>query len=601
MSSPFHKRALLACSTLALVFTGFSGRLVHLQVAEHDRYVAEAADNHGLRNVIPSRRGAITDVHGQPLAQNEPVKTVVADGSLIRDHAALATLLAGPLGIKAPALEEKLRRQVFSKREGRDVPAQYIVLKKSVPENVAGPLRDLLGKESIRAITFEQDSVRVYPNGDLLCHVLGYTNNTNEGVDGVESTMNDFLHGHDGFRYTERDRKGKEIVAYRGQERAPRNGCNVRLTVDMGLQMIVEDELADAVKQYSPRSAVVVLLQPHTGEILAMANRPHYDLNAIDSNPKTEASRRNRAIADSFEPGSTYKIVPMGAALQQRLVRPDTMVRCENGSFHYMGRVLNDTHPYPELSVHDVLVHSSNIGAAKLGLQLGEQRMFEYMRRFGFGERTGIALPGEIRGTVHAPHRWNKISITRVTMGQEVAATCLQIAASMAVIANGGKLMIPQIVRDVADEQGNIVAAFPPVEVRRVLSEEVAGQVRNALVDVTGKKGTAKGAAVPGFHVAGKTGTAQRALPAEEGGGYERGKYVVSFVGFMPANDPKFVCLVLLDDARTQAGLNYGGLVAAPVFKKIATRAARYLNLEPDPALLESAKLLTQNKDGGND
>ncbi len=294
------------------------------------------------------------------------------------------------------------------------------------------------------------------------------------------------------------------------------------------------------------------------------------------------------------EPGSTFKIVTTAGALAQKLVTPETGIYCENGRFKYGGKTLHDHHPYGELSVKDILVKSSNIGVAKLGIQLGDQKLYEYVRRFGFGERTGVLMPGEIGGVVHPPHRWSKISITHVPMGHEVGATPLQITTAMCAIANGGRLMMPQIIHDVTDPEGNVVQAFPPVEVRRVIPEKTSAQLRSALAEVVSKRGTAQLAHVPGFKVAGKTGTAQK---IGANGTYEHGKYVVSFLGFMPAENPEFVCLVMMDDATAKNELNYGGTLAAPIFARIAEKAARHLDLEPTEEIPDpktAPKLVTQ-------
>jgi cell division protein FtsI (penicillin-binding protein 3)/stage V sporulation protein D (sporulation-specific penicillin-binding protein) len=287
---------------------------------------------------------------------------------------------------------------------------------------------------------------------------------------------------------------------------------------------------------------------------------------------------KNAAIIDMVEPGSTFKIVTSAAALNEKVVRPDSVIFCENGLFPYGGRQLHDHHPYGDLTVNDILMKSSNIGAAKLAMKLGDQKFYEYIRRFGFGERTGINLPGEIGGMVHPPHRWSKISITRIPMGQEVGVTPMQMITAMCAIANGGKLMMPQIIHEIVDDQGATVASFPPVEIRQAVTRDAATQVRNALKTVVSEKGTAALAKVAGFQVAGKTGTAQKVDPK---GGYAAGKYIVSFIGFLPADDPEFVGLVMLDDAQTKSTENYGGMVAAPVFARIAEKAARYMNLQP--------------------
>ncbi len=598
-------RTLVASCLFACIFTGFSFRLVELQVTQHEEYVAEAAKKHGMSQTIYARRGAILDSSGQPLALNEPVRMIWADGSLIKDREAIAHFLAGPLEMPEPALLALLSREHWSAKEQKNVPDRYIVLKHRVAESVVTSLTQKinetiakaqeqkkgepldpevkrLANAGLRAITPQQDSVRIYPNGETLCHVIGMIDNENTGIDGVEKTMDADLRGHDGLRFTERDRAGKELVPYRGEERPARDGNNVRMTIDLALQDIVETELDAAVKQYHPKTAVAIMMRPQTGEILALANRPAFDLNHVDKSEM--AARRNRAITDQVEPGSTFKIVTVSAALQSHLVHLDTMIPVENGCFQFMGRTLRDTHPNSELSVFNILVFSSNIGAAKLGIQLGDQRLYQAVRGFGFGERTGVQLPGEIPGVVHPVYQWSKLSISRIPMGQEVCVTPLQMTTAMCAIANGGNLMMPQIVHDVVDADGNSVTAFPPVTVRRVISPAVADQMREALIGVLSKKGTGKAIRVPGFIVAGKTGTAQKA--GENGAGYQKDKYVVSFVGFLPAENPQFVCMVMIDEAVVEKHLNYGGTVAGPIFAKISERAARHLGMTPSPEVL---------------
>ena len=389
--------------------------------------------------------------------------------------------------------------------------------------------------------------------------------------------MEDYLHGQDGYRYIEHDRAGQEIVLYRGQERAPHNGYQVHLTIDLNLQNIVENELDSVMREFSPKKAIVILMRPKTGEILAMANRPNFDLN-LRGEAKPE-EMKNRAIIDMMEPGSTFKIVVAAAAPNEKKVHPDSVIFCENGRWNFGGRLLHDHKAYADLSVQDVLVKSSNIGAAKLALLLGDEKFYEYIRCFGFGDRSGIEFPGEIGGMVHPPQAWSKISITRIPMGHEVAVTPLQMIMAMATIANGGILVAPRIIKSVATEDGESISRFAPVVVRRVISPQTATQLGLALRGVASDRGTAAAAAVPGFIISGKTGTAQK---VDSKGGYEQGKYIVSFTGYLPAEHPEFVGLVVLDDAHTdKPELNYGGLVAGPIFSRIAEKAARYLDLEP--------------------
>ena len=288
--------------------------------------------------------------------------------------------------------------------------------------------------------------------------------------------------------------------------------------------MIVENEIDAAIREYRPQKATIILMRPQTGEILAMANRPNFDLNTrSDAKPE---QMKNRAILDMMEPGSTFKIVVAAAALNEGRLRLDSTIFCENGLWNYGGRPLHDHRAYGELSVQDILVKSSNIGAAKLALSIGDQKFYEYIRRFGFGERTGVELPGEIPGLIRPPQKWSKISITRLPMGHEIGVTALQMVTAMATIANDGKLVMPRIVKSVTTSEGNTMTTLSPVALRQVISPQTARQIGTALRGVVSDRGTAAAAAVPGFTIAGKTGTAQKVNP---NGGYDHGKYVVSF------------------------------------------------------------------------
>jgi cell division protein FtsI/penicillin-binding protein 2 len=559
-------RCALVCLFFTALFSIFSFRLVYLQMIKHDEYAGLAAEKHVYKQPIFAERGSILDANNEVLAHNTPVETVVADATHINNREAVIPLLRDALELPADELSEKL-----------DGERRYIVLKREVPIATATALREKLRAQNLRGIYFERDTTRIYPNGSMLCHVIGFTDYEHRGIQGVESSMEEYLHGQDGYRFIEHNRAGQELVLYRGQERAPRDGYQVHLTIDLNLQNIVENEIDAAVREYSPQKATIILMRPQTGEILAMANRPNYDLN-LRSEAKPE-QMKNRAIIDMMEPGSTFKIVTAAAALNERKVRPDTTIFCENGLWNYGGRPLHDHKAYADLTVQDILIKSSNIGAAKLAMSVGEQKFYEYIRRFGFGDRSGIELPGEIPGVIRPPQSWSKISITRIPMGHEVGVTPLQMTIAMATIANGGKLVTPRVVKSITTEDGKTVTTFSPTVLRQVISPETAAQVGNALRGVVSDRGTASAAAVPGFTISGKTGTAQKVDPK---GGYEHGKYVVSFSGYLPSDHPEFVGLVVLDDAKTKnPELNYGGLVAGPIFARIAEKAARYLDLQP--------------------
>jgi cell division protein FtsI (penicillin-binding protein 3)/stage V sporulation protein D (sporulation-specific penicillin-binding protein) len=554
------------CAAFIGLFSIFSFRLIYLQAIKHDEYAGLAAETHVYKQVIHAERGMILDANNEVLAHNIPMENVVADATHLGNVQATVELLNAELEVPSQEVAEKLN-------SGR----RYIVIKREVPAARANALREKLRAGNLRGIYFEHDATRIYPNGSMLCHVIGFTDFDHHGIQGVEASMEEYLHGQDGYRFIEHNRAGKEIVPYRGQERASRDGYQLHLTVDLGLQSIVEEEIDAAMKEYSPQKATIILMRPQTGEILAIANRPNFDLN-LRSEAKPE-QMKNRAIIDMMEPGSTFKIVAAAAALNERKLRPDSQLFCENGLWNYGGSALHDHRAFGYLSVRDILIKSSNIGAAKLALSIGDQKFYEYIRRFGFGERTGIELPGEINGVIRPPQTWSKISITRIPMGHEVGVTPLQMTSAMATIANGGKLVTPRIVKSVTASDGKIISSVSPVVLRQVISAETAKQIGDALRGVVSDQGTAAAAAVPGFTIAGKTGTAQKVNPH---GGYDHGKYVVSFAGYLPADHPEFVGLVVLDDAHTsKPELNYGGLVAGPIFSHVAEKAARYLDLEP--------------------
>jgi cell division protein FtsI/penicillin-binding protein 2 len=592
-------------------FTGFSARLVYIQVDQHDKYERLAAEKHVWKEPIIAARGEIRDINGELLADNEPLNTLIADPSLFAadkpgkpaklEPAEIADLLSGPLKTDKAKLIKKL-----------DTNRKYVVLKKSLTESDTADLqqrfadfRARTGKQ-VRGLFFEPDTRRVYPNNSSLCHVIGFigqktieTNGVSEtermGVEGVERSMDKWLRGYDGFRYIERDRTGKEIVPYRGQERSARDGYNVRLTVDMRIQHIVETELDALYKQYRPEFCTAIMMEPKTGRILAMANQPSFDPNDLSrSSEKSDKkgkgplinpeAMKNCAVINVVEPGSVFKIVAFSAALNDKLVGLDTMIGLEGGRWMYGGKPLKDHGhgDHPDLSVFDCVVKSSNIGAAKLGLKLGEQRFYEYVRAFGFGERTGINLPGEVPGIVHSPKSagWNVLTITRMPMGQGVCVTPIQMVTAMSAIANGGQLMMPQIIDSVIDQEGKPVVDFQPMVVRRVVSEDAAAKLRSALREVVSKRGTAFAATIPGYSCGGKTGTANIARP--NGGGYYEDRFVTSFCGFFPADNPQIVCLVTACYPKAPESAAYGGVVAGPPFSRIGEQVAHYLNIPPD-------------------
>src|SRR2546427_8788587 len=338
MNPNSRSRCMFVCAAFIGLFSIFSFRLIYLQAIKHDEYAGLAAEKHVYKQIIYAERGMILDANKEVLAHNIPVETVVAAVTHLNNTQATVDLVSNELGIPSTELAEKLR-------SGR----RYIVIKREVAETVADRIRGKLRAQNLRGIYFEHDATRIYPNGSMLCHVIGFTDFDHHGIQGVEASMEEYLHGQDGYHFIEHNRAGQEIVPYRGQERAPRDGYQIHLTVDLGLQNIVENEIDAAMQQYSPQKATIILMRPQTGEILAMANRPHFDLNMrSDAKPDT---MKNRAIIDMMEPGSTFKIVAAAAALNERTLRPDSSIFCENGLWNFGGTALHDHRSFSYLSV----------------------------------------------------------------------------------------------------------------------------------------------------------------------------------------------------------------------------------------------------------
>jgi cell division protein FtsI/penicillin-binding protein 2 len=401
------------------------------------------------------------------------------------------------------------------------------------------------------------------------------------GKEGIERRFNSKLAGARGWRVTETDVSKREVVPLREQEVEPHDGLNVVLTIDSVVQHIVESALAEALEKHSPISISGIVVRPRTGEILALATLPNFDPN----NPggASADARRNRVITDVAEPGSTFKIVVVSGALNDGVVRLSDTFDCEHGHFHFAGRPLHDHEPYGVLSVENIITHSSNIGAAKIGIKMGEGRLYDYIRNYGFGTRTGVPLQGEVGGIVHPVKHWSKVSIAQIPMGQGIAVNGLQMMMAMCAIANKGVLMRPMIADRLEDSDHNVKEKYSPQRVRQVISEPAAEQMVKALKTVVSPEGTAAKAALAHYTVAGKTGTAQKS-----GGpnGYLPGKYFASFIGFFPADNPEVCISVIMDEPKHGY---YGGQIAAPVFKQIAESVANYLNIRPEDGEVSTA------------
>ncbi len=589
---------LIVCAVgLLLAFSGLGYRLVDLQVRQHDQLRDTARGNTTRTIIIQPRRGDIFDSNGNKLATSRFVKTVCADPVMIGHHyPAVARALASVLGMDVRALEARLKPRLIRTPSGAVKPNRYVRLKRKVLPEVFEEVKKVMAGFPIddptvavnkekqqfvrnmrRLAVFadrEEDQLRLYPSSKLAAHILGFVGGDDHaGKEGIEKVLQSQLTGARGWRIIEIDKGKRERVERRVQDVAARNGLNAYLTIDLGIQNIVEQELALAMEKHRAAGVTAIVVRPRSGNVLAMANLPTFDPR--HPGDFDASARRNRAVTDTFEPGSTFKAVTVAGALNEGLVTLRTQFHCSNGRLFYAGKILHDHHSYGLLTVEKIITKSSNIGAAKVGMRLGAPRLHQYIRDFGFGSRTGISLPGEVVGIVHPLKEWSKLSISRVPMGHEVAGTPLQVVMMMSAIANGGRLMQPRVVDRLEDEQGRLVLKYPVKTVRQVISPTAAKQVTKALKTVVAQGGTARRAELDYYTAAGKTGTAQK--PGR--GGYIPGKYYASFVGFLPADKPELCILVAVDEPQ---GEHYGGLVAAPVFKAIAGRTASYLGIAPD-------------------
>lgn len=616
MNRSLQRRALIVCLALVAGFSILSARLVHLQWTDRSAAVIKAARASSRTITLPGARGTIVDRNEEIIARNFPVTSVVADMQHLADpkvaawgaaHATvskkpewqlateeerngmlrvermrmlqsseftgddivrmhrehIARILARPLGRR----EEDLLRELSSKTKGE------LVLTKELHDDVADPLRDLVGENEIQGLFFRKKLRRWYANPLQAVHAVGFVNHEGFGQTGVEREMEEWLAGKDGWRKLKASVQGRLLAPNEGELLPPRSGLHVQLALDLGLQAIVEEELDAALAEFIADRGSVLLLDPNSGELLAMASRPHYDLNLREG--ITEASF-NYAIQAIYEPGSTFKVVATTGALDLGVARPETSIFCHWGVLHEGRLRVPDHHPYGDLTLSEVIMKSSNIGTYKIAKMIGRDNFVAYLKAYGFTQRSGVMMSGEQGGMLADPA--NPTNFSRLSYGYGVSVTPLQVTMAYGAIANGGELMKPRIVKEVLANNGAVIKRHEREVVRRVMSERTARQMREALTTVVSEKGTAKRAAVAGFKVAGKTGTAIKIGPD---GRYLSGHYVVSFAGMLPADDPAFVCVVVIDDPLTEEVKRYGGTIAAPTFARIAERAAAYLNLEP--------------------
>ncbi len=550
-----YRRKLNAVFLFFFLFLIFCiARLFFIQFFRSNYFAEIAQKQHSLFVELEPRRGTIYDSNLKPQAVNVSVDSLFASSNEIRDidkEAAIRRLLP-ILNVDYAYLKDRLYRQ-----------KSFVWLARKLAPAKSEAIKRL----NIRGLDFIRESRRSYPNSYLASHIIGFCGLDNTGLEGIELCYNSYLRGTDGWALILRDARQKKLDLEQ-KIAIPSDGQNLILTIDEVIQYIAERELDKASKVFRAKGASLIVIEPHTGAILAMVNRPTFDLNEYNNIDKDR--RRNRSISDLFEPGSVFKIVTASAALEEKKVVEEDKFFCENGAYKVGGRILHDHQPHGWLTFREVIEESSNIGTTKVAQMLGPDIIYRYIKLFGFGVKTGIDLPGEISGMIKEPRYWSKTSMSAVPIGQEVGVTALQLVTALSAIANGGQLMKPYIVKEIRDNHGEIIKSFSPIVVRRVISEGTANRVKKILTGVV-EEGTGKLAKIPGFTAAGKTGTAQKLEP---NGAYSHSKFVASFIGFAPAEDPVIAIAIVIDEPRPYY---FGGVVSAPVFKKVAGDVLKYL------------------------
>jgi cell division protein FtsI (penicillin-binding protein 3) len=569
-----QRRALFVALGLVAWMLVIGVRLAQLQVSQHDDYTARAKSQQLSSVVTSPTRGQLLDRQGRELARSIETESFYADPRDIKDANETAKKIAAITGQDRAELASRLSAAQDSKK-------QFIWVARRLNVETANKLDAL----QLDGVFSRKEPKRFYPNDSLAAHVLGFVGTDEIGLSGVEQFYNEKIRGESGKVYLEVDRARRAFESY---EVKPHPGQTVVLTIDQTIQYRTEQALSAAVERTHAKSGTAIVMDPQTGEILALANAPSFDPNQP---PKDAAEgRANFALQNIYEPGSTFKIVAYSAAIEKGLVKPEDKIDCQMGQITVAGRLIHDHHPFGVLTVADALAQSSNVGAIKLALLVGNESMYDYMKRLGFGSRTGIDLAGESSGILRALARWQPSSIGSLAMGQEIGVTPLQMATAYCVLANDGLLVKPHLVRELRSPDGTVTFQAKP-ETRRALQPETTAALRNMLEGVT-LHGTARKAQIEGYTAAGKTGTAQKIDLKTRA--YSTTKYIGSFVGFAPVTNPAVVIIVVIDEPQ---GAYHGGDVAAPVFREIAEQILPELSVSPDidtkpatPAIAQAAR-----------
>lgn len=564
-----HKvKTLFVAASMIFPVGAITYQLTNIQVLQYMNLAGKGASQHITKLKLDFKRGTIYDRKKRILASSTTVKSVYAVPYLIKDAESTAKVLSEILGVDQDILEKR-----FSSDK------KFVWVDRKIDEKLYEKVKAL----DLNGIDFLDETKRFYPKGELASHIIGFVNLDNKGMEGLELSHEKYLSGKNGYCFVERDAAGRKILSRIKSEILPENGKDMMLTIDEVIQYIAETELDKAYKKYNAKGAMMVVMDSKTGEILALANRPTYDPNFyFDS--KTE-SRRNRCVTDFFEPGSTLKTLSGAAVLNEDVTKLETKFFCEHGAYRIGRRTLHDSHGYGNITFKQVIEKSSNIGIAKAVFMMGKDKLYDYLIDFGFGRKTKIGLLGETAGLLSAPKRWSDIQTANISMGQGISVTSLQLVNAVNSLGNGGELLKPYIVKGIYGSDGSVVDENKPEALRTVISKETSKDITEAMIGVVSLKGTARRAAIEGYDVAGKTGTAQKVKPE---GGYSHKDYIASFVGYVPAEDPVITVLVVVD---TPKPVYYGGVVAAPVFREAAKAILKYLNVSPTKTEEKEAKI----------
>ncbi len=555
--NPLRFISVILLILFSLVF--FSFRLIWIQIFRSQHLEKLAKRQHNYSVEIDPIRGTIYDRRGRPLALNIAAYSLYANPRQMTDQDKAKALAELPrlLGVSQAFIQERLSRDKFFVWIERKLPLPVIEEVKAVKINGLG---------------FIRESKRHYPNDYLAAHVIGFAGIDNHGLEGLELQFDQYLKGESGWMNILRDARQRDLMMDRGFV-PPKDGFHIVLTIDETIQFIAEEALQKAFEQHNALSGTIIVMNPKTGEILALANRPTYQLSRPGESD--EASRTNRAIAHVYEPGSVFKIVAATAALEEDVFKESDIIFCENGSYKVGNHILHDHGSHGKLTFQQVIEQSSNIGTTKVAQKMGAEIFYKYAKRFRFGSLTGIDLKGEVGGVLKHPSRWSATTIGALPIGHEVTVTPLQMVCAVSAVANGGVYMKPFMVKYITDHQEIVIQEFQPQAVDRVMTPETSERLKKILQGAV-EIGTGKRARVKGVAVAGKTGTSQKVV----GGQYSHDKYFASFIGFAPVEDPKIAAVVMFDEPHPSY---FGGTVAAPVFQEMLVDTLKYLEaLEQD-------------------